>query len=258
MTFYRTLRLSFFAFVLIGIQAIAAPVSSAPGGDEFATGEDVAIAFFKAGHTNPNFDLWAKNTRNYKVAPPARASEILFEEKQRLIKKWQAYDLEENVLDIGGKVNVELQKVLTKEGIEEYWMHLTFEEGDVTYFPYKFQDYEFAVIPQQIETLLIQKLQKEQYDLINGSIKNGEGMAYISLQLKPVKAYMQQPYKIDNKEQWALLCDIATMSLISPNNKQTLWNYGANWYVSPVTQELRDLYREPAKNTEATPAAPNQ
>ena len=185
---------------------------------------------------------------DYKVASPARAGEVLLIEKQRLLKKWKAFNLEESVLDVRGNVSVELKAVMNKEGQEQYWMYMTFKEGEVTYFPYKYQNYLFAVIPQQIETLMIQPLQKEQYLLMRKDFLESDiGGAVLSLQLKPVKAYTQQPYVIDEKEQWALLCDIATMSLVSQSSGHAMWNYGADWYVSPVTQELRDLYQNPSE-----------
>ena len=248
-------RLYFFTLVLCAL-VMASVQSFAARDEDSATGEDVAIAFFKTGETNPDFDLWAKNSKDYKVSSPARANEVLFIEKQRLIKKWKAFNLEESVLEIRGNVTVDLKVVVDKDAVEQYWMYVTFKEGGVTYFPYKFQNYLFAVIPQQIETLTIQPLQKEQYDLLHNDFKGKTGTAQLSLQLKPVKAYMQQPYMIDDKEQWALLCDIATMSLYSRTTRQILWNYGAEWYVSPVTEELRDLYQSPTEGgtTEPPPA----
>lgn len=239
------LRPIFSLFFLCALTLLGAPQILHAQQSEAASGEDVAIAFFKTGDTNPDFDLWAKQSKDYKVAAPAIASEALFNEKQRLILKWRDYDPEESVLNVVGRVNVELKSVMTKSGEEQYWMYMMFPDGEVTYFPYKFLDYRIAVIPQQIESLMIQSLQKEQYDLIRANFGGGPGgLAFLSLQLKPAKAYMQQPYVIDGKEQWALLCDIATMSLHSHKTKQAMWNFGADWYVSPVSEELRDLYQK--------------
>jgi hypothetical protein len=237
--------LSITALLLCIIVCDSAPAFARAGDRNI--GEDVAIAFFKAGGTNPDFDLWAKNSMDYKVAAPARAAEVLQTEKQRILKKWQAYNPEENVLEVKGNVNVELKAFLTKEGEEQYWMYMSFDQGEITYFPYKYQNYLFAVIPQQIESLMIQQLQKEQYLLIRKDFQEKDfGVAALTLQLKPVKSYTQQPYNIDDKEQWALLCDIATMALASQGTGQSMWNHSADWYVSPVRQELQDLYQQPS------------
>ncbi len=246
--------LSRLAFLCVAVMCAVTCLPVNASAQETTTGEDVAIAFFKTGDSNPDFDLWAKSSKEYKVAPPARADEALFNEKQRLFTKWRAYDPDADVLNVSGNVRVELKAVTLKSGEEQFWMYMIFPEGDVTYFPYKFLEYHFAVIPQQIETLMIQQLQKEQYDMILSSFSGSPaGNAVLHLQLKPARAYMQQPYIIDNKEQWALLCDIATMSLISARAGKTMWNYGADWYVSPVTQELRDLYQQPTGSA-GTPA----
>lgn len=241
-----SLRLFFFATILLcALAFVTTPVFARAGDPDVA--EDVAIAFFKTGATNPDFDLWAKNSMEYKVASPARAPEVLQTEKQRLLKKWKAYNPEENVLEVKGNVNVELKAFMTKEGEEQYWMYMSFKAGEISYFPYKYQNYLFAVIPQQIESLMIQQLQKEQYMLIRKDFGEKDfGVAALTLQLKPVKSYTQQPYVIDDKEQWALLCDIATMALSAQSNGQSMWNYSADWYVSPVRQELQDLYQRPS------------
>lgn len=222
-----------------------------------ATGEDVAIAFFKTGETNPDFDMWAKSSRDYRVAPPVRADEVLHTEKQRLMQKWRDYDTKESVLNITAMVSVELKTITNKDGSEQYWMYIVFPQGEVTYFPYKYLKYDLAVIPQQIESLMIQPLPKDQYMMIRTNLGDTTGAnAYLSMQLKPTKAYLQQPYIIDNKEQWALMCDVATMSLLSYKTKQVMWTYSADWYVSPVTQQLRDLYQAPAGA--AVPSTPSR
>ena len=126
-------------------------------------------------------------------------------------------------------------------------MYISFGRDDAVYFPYEYQEYKIAVIPQMIETLMIQPLQKQQYQMILQDMENKRtGDATIFLQLKPVKAYVHQPYKIDNQDQWALLTDIATMSVKSWKTGSPLWNYSADWYTSPVTQELKDLYQAPS------------
>ncbi len=225
--------------------------------DEAVQAEDVAIAFFKTGDTTPDFDKWARNSKEYKVAAPAMAREIFFNEKQRLIGKWRAFDPADGVINVSGRVRVEVTVEVNKEGYEQHWMYLTFENHDVAYFPYKYLDYDIAVIPQQIETLLIQPLTKDQYELIRADMRGmPKGWAYLQLQLRPVKSYIHQPYEIDGKQQWALLCDVATMSLVSQRSRSSMWNYGADWYVSPVTDQLRDLYQNPGEGGAPAEAAP--
>jgi hypothetical protein len=221
-----------------------------------STGEDVALAFFKAGNAKPDFDLWAKSSKDYIVAAPVAAADILYEEKQRLMRKWRAFNAGAGVLYVEAVVDVALKTTVNKDGDEEYWMSMAFTEGDVTYFPYNFLEYDFAVYPQKIEQLMTERLQKPQYDLMFADFKNKPvGKAYLSFQLKPVRSDMEQPYEIDGKEQWVLLCDIASLSLLSVNTRQSFWSHASDWYVSPTTQKMQELYQKPAGNT-AAPSIP--
>lgn len=241
---------SLFLMTALLLSLIISTPAHAQRNKNVSSAEDVAIAFFKAGGTNPDFEGWAKASRDYKTASATRAGEALSDEKQRLFKKWRAFNPDESLLTVSSDINLELKAVVTKEGEESFWMYMIFPHGDVTYFPYKFLEYDFAIIPQQIETMMIQPLQKQQYELFiqtfGGERKRS---ATLSLQLKPVRAYMQQPYLIDNKDQWILLCDIATMSLSVDKSGHPIWTYGSDWYVSPVTQELRELYSKPGESS---------
>ncbi|PZO85398.1 MAG: hypothetical protein DI626_07505 [Micavibrio aeruginosavorus] len=211
-----------------------------------STNEDVAIAFFKTANVKPDFMKWAKESREFKVAAPARVDDFLFMESQRLSRRWKEYDPETSLIRVGATVSVVLEHLAAKDGGEIFRMTMSFDKGDVTYFPYEFQDYKFAVVPQKIETLLRQNISREQYDLITTDFK-GEtvGSAKMELQLKPVQSYLQQPYMLDGVEQWMMLTDTVTLALKSPRSGAALWTYGAEWYVSPVTREVQDLYKEP-------------
>ena len=244
------LHIRHFVFCLMfTLFLVSSNASQAQTGVEPSSGEDVAIAFFKTAGTNPDFDKWAKGGQAFKKIAPARASDFLFDEKQRLMRLWQKYDSVDPIIDVTSNVLIELKTTADEEGNQFYWMYLSFGNDDVVYFPYEYQEYKIAVIPQMIETLMIQQIQKEQYDLMLAEFQNKtSGEAKLSLQLKPVKAYIHQPYKIDGQEQWALLTDIATMSIKSHQSLTPFWNYGADWYMSPVTEELRDLYQASGTN----------
>ncbi len=235
--------------------ALAALFLCFPAGAQtnFATSsnEDVAIAFFKTAGVKPDFTKWAKESREYKITAPTRVDDYLYKESQRLMRRWKEYDPETSLIRVGATVSVVLEHLADKEGGEFFRMTISFDKGDVTYFPYEFQEYKFAVVPQKIETLLRQNISREQYDLITTDFK-GEtaGSAKMELQLKPVQSYMQQPYMLDGVEQWMMLTDPVTLALKSPRSGAALWTYGAEWYVSPVTREVQDLYKEP----EARPA----
>jgi len=246
-----TLLLLFFFLMGTGMTA------GAQGIAEPSKGEDVAIAFFKTANTRPDFALWAKGAPKYKTVAPARADMFLEDEQQRLIKRWQEYNPDNDFIDIRADVAIELKITVDENGNESYWMYMSFKTDGITYFPYTFMDYKFAVIPQKIETLMIQKLEEQQFRLIFEEFKNKmTGGAYLYLQLKPVKAYINQPYMIDGAEQWALLCDVAGLALKSYYKKTPLWHYSADWYISPVNKELQGLYNAPATGVTTAPSLP--
>lgn len=224
--------------------------------DDFLTsGEDVAIAFFKTAKSNPDFDLWAKKSKKYKTVAPAFSAEFLAEEKQRILRKWKKYDERESFIELKLPVTVTLnRKIIDDKGNEEYWMHITMPDSEMVYFPYQFQDYKFAVIPQKIETLSLQPLQKAQFELMIAEFEEKNiGTAHLYMQLSPVKAYMDQPYEIDGTEQWALVTNVAGLALKSKRTDAALWNYTAPWYLSPVKQDLENLYQDTDNNDGIAP-----
>lgn len=242
--FIRHITACVFCVTFLALSSLTTATTARASADLSAP-EDIAIAFFKLGDSTPDFETWAKHSKQYKSAAPVLALDILEKERQRLIGKWRAFDPEEDILSIRGPVAVQLKTTMDNQGVEQYWMHIIYDAGDVAYFPFKYLQYDFAVIPQQLDSFLTQPLQKQQFEFIKKDLLDTRGKAYLYLQLKPVKAYMNQPYVIDGEQQWALISDIATMALVSKETKKPIWNYGSDWYVSPVTEDLRDLYRAP-------------
>ncbi len=233
--------------LMLALFVVASLPAFAQMGVEPSTGEDVAIAFFKTAGTNPDFDKWAREGKAFKTVAPAKANDFLFDEKQRLMKLWRKYDNDDPIIDISANVYIDLKSTLNEDGEQLYWMYITFGNDSAIYFPFEYLEYKIAVIPQMIETLTIQQIQKEQFSLMYEEFKgklSGEGN--LSLQLKPIKAYIHQPYKIDGMDQWALLTDVATMSIKSHHTSAPFWTYSAQWYTSPVTEQLNDLYKLPS------------
>lgn len=209
-----------------------------------STSEDVAIAFFKTANVKPDFTKWARESREFKTTAPARVDDFLYKESQRLLRRWNEYDPETTLIRVGATVSVVLEH-FAKDGGEAFRMTMSFDKGDVTYFPYEFQNYKFAVVPQKIETLLKQAISREQFDLISADFKGATvGSAKMEVQLKPVRSYLRQPYMLDGVEQWMMLTDTVTLALKSSRSGAALWTYGAEWYVSPVTREVQELYKD--------------
>lgn len=202
------------------------------------------MAFFKAGDTNPDFEKMAEASPQYRLVPRARQAAFLAEEKSRLMEKWRIYNPTEELLSVRIPVFTEIAHIQDAKGEEIYTLTLTLEQGDNVFFPYEFMDYKIAVLPQKIDELLHYEIQKPQYDLIKASLDDKKrGIHQMWLRLKPVKSYMNQPYDIGGIEQWILLANVAGLSLESKTG-QNLWNYSAPWYISPIKNDLMDIYEE--------------
>lgn len=228
----------------IGISTIGLSCSVRAADIKMATGEDVAIAFFKTADTTPNFDGWVKNNPDYMVVPPDSVVAYIKKEKQRLLRRWKNYDASEDMLNIRVPIVANLESAPDEAGNQQYTLHLDFYDKDVTYFPYIFGEYKFAVMPLKLKTMFHQPLSKEQYDTIKRDLSR-DNAALLFLALKPVKAHTDQPYDIDGVEQWVLKTDIASMTLKTKNGRTDLWNYNAQWYIPPETGKVLDLYKHP-------------
>lgn len=204
--------------------------------------EDVVIAFFKTAGTPPNYETLAKISKQYYLTPPARQDDFLSKEKARLQAAYNSFDPDRKLLTIRTSANITLYKVQGDEDTVTHGMTISFGKDDALFFPYEHGTYKIAVLPQKMGARFDQNLAPQQYDLIRqtfGDKDNGRAPLYV--QLKPVKAYLDQPYRIGGTEQWALVADVA--GLILTDSKGTrLWTYAADWYVSPMTEQLRNMY----------------
>lgn len=208
-----------------------------------STPEQVAIAFFKTDGLTPNFEQWARNNDSFKRVAPTRVAKYIDGEKQRFSKIWHNYNPEEDFIVVKTRVDLNISARTPKDMPQEYWLNIQFIEGDASYFPIVFQDYNFAIIPQKMETLLLQPLRREQYDILHQQLGAAtQGYADLYVQLKPARAHTNQPFVIDGQERWVLLCDVIGMEIKREKSDDAIWNYSADWYVSPVQEELQNLY----------------
>jgi len=208
---------------------------------QVSTPEEIGIAFFKTGGSNPDFTKLAKGTRAYRLAPLVRRDAYLQQEKQRLIQLYNAYD-PSHTLRVRTRTGVTLTETPRKDNTPLYSMTLSFGRDDTPFFPYKYQDYDIAVIPQKLTDLLHQNLSELQFNALKAAFdQQMQGTVDLYVELKPVKAYLDRPYDIEGTQQWVLLTNVAGMTLTTRLGAR-LWDYSAPWYVSPTTDGLRDMY----------------
>ncbi|MFA5592978.1 MAG: hypothetical protein WC989_06670 [Micavibrio sp.] len=237
---FLTPSLLFCAAALFCLALYAAPALAQ---QKLSDGEDVAFSFFKTAGSNPDFTKWARHSAGYRTAAPSLAAKYLTDEKQRLMRRWQS--MREDDRNIHIRMEVPLQLHYEQTGPEEitYSMHMVLPEGDPFYLPYHYRDYNFAVMPDGLQGAAGQPLRKEQFDLIYQDFGESlHGEAYLYILLIPTRAYADRPYDLNGTEQWALITRIGALSLKSRRGGAALWDMTAPWYLSPVRQELNDLY----------------
>lgn len=232
-----------------------AAILPAYAAEKLSSNEDVAIAFFKTGGVTPDFTKWALKSDKHATVPKPREAEYLAKEIRRTRELWENYDPEKDTITLKTMVDVKLATEIDEKGLPHHSMTLSFEKGAADYFPFKFQDYIIAVVPQKLNQLLAQSLPPEQFSLFQTEFDNkwsGRGLLYF--ELKPVKADMSRPYEMDGHEQWMLVADVASLSLKNPRGS-ALWNYSAPWHITPTTRGVRDMYSRQEEKERADDAA---
>lgn len=218
---------------------------------KLADAEDVAIAFFKTGGQQPNYETLIRGLPDYRKVPPAKQDAFIAKQKQRLQTAYAKYNPQTDLLTIRTRVNVDLhaKQQDDKDKTVLYSMTLSFGKDDSLFFPYRMGDYHIAIIPKKMDSSFEQNLAPSQYELIKTSLGDVNGPAALYIQLKPSKAYLDEPYKIGGEDQWALVADVAGLVMMDGRGSR-LWTYSADWYVSPMTQELRDIYSDKKEERE--------
>lgn len=238
------MRLSFFSlFLCLSFVLFSAPAQAQL---RISTGEDVAIAFFKTGGEQPNYDTLVRGLKDYARTPLARQNAFFEKETLRLRNAYQNYDPATDLLTIRTRVEVTLHHEIIDEDTEKHSMTLFFGKDDALFFPYQLGDYNIAILPQKMDARFDRDIAPSQYALIKSSFnEQTSGTAFIYIQLKPFKSYMDEPVKMGGLDQWVLVADVTNLTL-TDSKGSSMWNYSANWYVSPQTESLRELYDDQA------------
>jgi len=63
------------------------------------------------------------------------------------------------------------------------------------------------------------------------------------IRLRPTESDFSKPYMIDGIAQWVMKADIVSLEIWSRQGR-LLWEYTAEWYVSPNTKKLNNLFAD--------------
>lgn len=226
---------------LLALFLLIAPPARAQS--ELSTSEDVVIAFFKTGGHPPNYTTMAKGSPQYRNIPPARLDEFIAKESQRLKQEYAKYNPQTDLISIRARVMVELHREILEDKSIHHSMTIFFGKDDSLFFPYAVGDYHIAVVPKKMDSSFKQNIEQNQYALIENALGSTRGTVPLYIQLKPAKAYLDEPLMMSGEEQWALLADVAGL-ILTDSKGGRLWTYAPDWYVSPMTKELRGIYSE--------------
>ena len=242
----------YFLFILaFGLLAITAPSSYAQSRSKAFSPEEVAIAYYKSGDVVPNFEKWIKDRDPYKHTAWAKRVKVYEEELARLALAYQQYDPKNDFIIVRTTANLEPKKVLreTNEDLQEgeeqydYFLNAKFTSApDALYFPYDFLKERIILMPYQLTDVMNSPITKQTYDRLFEKRSQRKKLTTI-FRLKPDEADFSQPYMIDGLEQWVFKTRIATVEFWSTSGS-LVYERSADWYLSPNTVNLRELYEE--------------
>ncbi len=217
---------------------------------ETSSAEDVLIAFFKTGNTQPNYEKLATSSKDYRLTPIARQKTFIAKEKQRLMAAYRNYNPLTDLISIRTRAFVTLHTAVHEDKTVTHSMTISFGKDDSLFFPFTYGDYNIAIVPQKMDSSFEQNLADNQYELFKNELgKDQTGPVALFIQLRPTKAYLDEPLTMGGLDQWALVSDVAGI-IMTDSKGGRLWTYSAPWYVSPMTRELRDMYATQADEKE--------
>lgn len=210
---------------------------------KFSSTEDVAIAFYKTGKVVPNFESWIKAQPPYNATPWAKREMMMEQEKTRLQLAYKNFDPEEDFLVIRTYASVNPQEKVDEKGEKTHSLSMAFTEApEALYFPYDFMEQRIVVVPHKIDVIMNSDISLSQYEMIKEAVRTSSTNTLI-VRLKPMKADLSRPYKIDGMDQWALTAEVVSMEVWS-EQERLLWEYTVPWYVSPNTKKLNNLFKD--------------
>ena len=231
------------AFLLASLLAGFSISTHAQTRIKFSSTEDVAIAFYKTGNVVPNFESWIKARPPYNETPWARREMMMEQEKSRLQLAYKNFNPEEDFLVVRTSVGLDPQEHTDEKGVKTYTLPITFTEApEALYFPYDFMNERIVIVPHKLDIIMNGNISSNQYELVKEAVRVSAKNTMI-VRLKPIKADLSKPYKIDGMDQWALTAEVVSMEVWSQQGR-LLWEYTAPWYVSPNTKKLNNLFEE--------------
>lgn len=198
---------------------------------DIADAEQVAIAFYKFAGLEPRFSSWAEDTQAYHNAPPMRRDEVREKEVSRLRAMYESFSKSGTLLNVATKVRVTVQEGYERrnETRKVYTIVWSYPDEETDFFPYRFRNMYFALIPRRMNSFHHGVLTLEQYEQLKKRIGAGKEATLI-LQLRGKFADGATPLHRDEIDFWGLSATIAGASLWDEGG-QLLWEDTASEYL---------------------------
>ncbi len=221
---------------------------------KFSSAEDVAIAFYKTGKVIPNFERWITERVPYNETAWALRAKVMKAEKERLKNAYMSFNPEKDQLIIRTNVNLKTQEAIIGDK-KIYHLKINFSKApDAFYFPYNFLGVNIAVTPKSLKKTLNPQISSQLYDFLQTELNEKNSNAMI-IRLRPEKADITQPYKINDLQQWVMTASISSIEIWSKDGR-ILWDYSAPWFVAPKTKQIKGLYDQNYVFTDGTEQKP--
>lgn len=217
---------------------------------QFASAEDIAIAFYKTGGHVPNFEKWVTSREPYNLTPAARRPQMLENELVRLQSQYQNFNPRTDHLIIRSLVRLSpLHTPATAENPEDtYSMSIAFANApEATYFPYDFMEERIIVMPVALDKHFNPSVSANEYRFLEENLRQSAENTLI-MRLKPVRADLSQPHMIDGLPQWVMTADIDTLEVWSKQGR-LLWEHTSPTYLSPTEAKIQNLYKQRPETT---------
>lgn len=242
--FCHTIKMSLFYRILIvcTLLVVATPETNAQKRTKSSSEEDIAIAFYKTGGIQPNFKQWVEKSELYQDTPAARRDEVMDRELQRLASRYHSFNPKKNLLIIQTYAKIKAEEVIDPvKKTKSYSAEITFaKEPDAFFFPYVFQENNFAVMPLDLQKMMKTNLSEMEYQSIDDLSAKNKSYPFV-LALRPTEAKTDEPIEISDVHQWILKTEIITADIWKENGA-LIWEYTSPGYIAPETKVLNELF----------------
>lgn len=220
---------------------------------EYNDSEKVGFAFYQFINSEPDFDSWVENTDAYIEAKPVEKQKMMQRETVRLRNAFYHYIPDQDLVKFTVKAKVEVSNYYHRsqmEGIKTN-VNITLQGIPENYFPFQVGDMWIAVVAQDVEKLLHQTMNANEYNVFAQKIGFDkriyalQDVLNIEFRLRPISADSEAPIMLADIPMWLMLAEIGSMEAwidIGGNQRQYVLEHHADWYYPQEQNEILDLY----------------